>query len=325
MRVIITILLSLILSQAGTAQSNSSTAFRFLELTPTARAAALGGNHIALYDADFSLFHLNPAYLNDEADGKISATYINYLADANIGFSSGAFTIKHIGTVGIGVRYVGYGDFNRLDENGASLGSFSANDLAISGVYSLRIAENLNAGASMDFIHASYGEYNSSALAFSGGVFYQNSEKDFSAGFSVRNAGGQINTFQERQEPLPLDVAVGISKKPEAFPFHLNLTIKKLNDWDLRTFGETESPAFLDNLMRHILLGGETSLGDNVNVRIGYDHYLHEQTKTGKTLDLAGVAFGVGFEIKSIQIDLSRNSYSKLGGITRISLKTDLN
>ena len=279
---------------------------------------------MGLYNADFSLIHVNPAYLNRNASGSISASYLNFFADANMGFTSGAYEFNNIGTFAAGIRFVGYGEFDQLDENGNDLGNFNANDIAVTGAYSIPVANNLTAGAGIDFIHSSYASYKSSAVAFSGGVFYQDTASHFSAGIAIRNLGGQITAYDDQREPLPLDVSVGVTKKPEAFPFQLSLTLKKLNDWDLRVFGETEKPSFIDNAFRHIIFGGETYFGENVTVRLGYDRYLHEQTQTGQDFDLAGIAFGVGINIKSIIIDVSRNSYSRLGGVTRISLKTDL-
>lgn len=324
MRLIISILIFFIASQGLLAQSNTSSVFRFLDVTPTARTAGLGGNHVGLYNADFSLIHLNPAYLNADASGSISASYVNFLSDANMGFTSGAFTFDKLGTVAAAIRFLGYGEFDQLDENGNDLGNFNAGDLALTGAYSLQIAKNLNAGVALDLIYSSYADFRSSAAAVSGGLFYQDTTSHFSAGISIRNLGGQLSAFDDRREPLPFDISVGVTKKPEAFPFQLSLTLKRLNDWDMRAVGETEKPAFMDNLFRHVLFGGETYFGENVTVRLGYDYYLHELTKTGNDFDLAGISFGLGINVKSVQVDLSRNSYSRLGGITRISLKTDL-
>ena len=324
MRLIASFLILFISTELAVAQSNTSSVFRFLEVTPTARSAGLGGNHVGIFDADFSLMHVNPAYLNAENTGSISASYINFLADANMGFSSGAYNIDHIGTFGLGIRFVGYGEFDQLDENGNNLGNFSANDISITGAYSKSISPNFKAGAAVDYIHSSYANFRSSAISVSAGLLYQDSTSNFSAGIAVRNLGAQITKFEERREPLPLDVSVGISKKPEAFPFHLSFTLRQLNNWDLRTFGESEKPELLDNLFRHMLFGAEADIGENMQVRLGYDHYLHEQTKTGQTFDLAGMAIGVGFNFKSMTFDVSRNSYSKLGGITRLSIKVAL-
>lgn len=325
MRVLLPFLVIFAASQLATAQSNTSSIFRFLEVTPTAQSAGLGGNHVGLYNADFSLMQLNPAYLQADNSGSISGSYLNFLADANMGFTNGAYTVKNIGTFGLGIRFMGYGDFNRLDENGNNLGNFNANDVALTGAYSHALTQNLSAGVGLDYIHSSYAEFKSSAFALSGGLFYQDSASHFSAGLAVRNVGGQLTAFADHREPLPLDVSVGITKKPEAFPFQLSLTFKQLNNWDMRIFGESEHPKLVENVFRHLLFGGEATLGDKLKLRFGYDHFLHEQTKSRKSIDLAGVAFGLGFQVKSITIALSRNSYSSLGGLTRISVKTALN
>ncbi|HET8866181.1 MAG TPA: hypothetical protein VFM80_10835 [Gracilimonas sp.] len=197
---------------------------------------------MGLYNGDFSLMHINPALLNGNSSGAVSGSYINFLTDANMGFTSGAYKFKNIGT--------------------------------------------------------------------------------FGAGISIRNLGSQITTFYDESEPLPLNISIGISKKPETFPLQLILTFKQLNSWDLRTFGGAEKPKVLDNLVRHVLFGGEAKIAEVVYLRLGYDHYLHKQTKTGGNFDLAG--FGFGFEVKNIIFDFNRNSYSKLGGITRLSIKTNL-
>ncbi|SMO58868.1 hypothetical protein SAMN06265219_105163 [Gracilimonas mengyeensis] len=323
-RLILTLLLTIAAVQGTAAQSNTSSIFRFLEITPNARASALGGNHAGLYQAQSNMMHVNPAYLNTQSSGYVSASYINFLGDANMGFTSAAYTVDGIGTFGAGIRYVGYGEFNEFDENGTQLGSFSANDMALTGAYSRAITPKLTAGAGVDLIYSSYASFNSSAFGISGGVFYQDTTSHFSAGISVRNLGSQISTYDGRYEPLPLDISVGITKKPEAFPFQLSLTLKRLNDWDMRVFGETDQPDLFNNVMRHVLFGGEANLGQNLHLRLGYDHYLHEQTDSGGNFSLAGVSFGIGFTVKSIDIDLSRNSYSKLGGITRLSIKTKL-
>lgn len=322
MRHLLSLLAVFILSVSAAAQSTSSNVYRFLEISHHARNSALGGNHVALFEGDFSQFYLNPAYLDSNSVGKVSATYMNFLGEANLGSTGTVLNFQKVGLIGIGLRFVSYGEFDHLDENGNNLGNFHPGDLALAGAYSVYLSEKLRAGAALDLIYSSYSSYKSSAVAASGGLFYQDVESKFSAAITIRNLGAQITAYNERREPLPLDVSAGISKKPEGFPFHLHLTFQQLNNWDLRVFGENSRPDLLNNLFRHVIFGGEAHFTENFHLRLGYDHYLHEQTKSGSNFDLAGLAFGVGFSIKEIQVDISRNSYSKLGGITQLSIKT---
>jgi len=306
------------------AQSDVSTVFRFLDITPTASASALGGNHTGLFNGDYASFHINPAYLFGAKTGQVSATFVNLLADSRMGVTNGTFRLNDNNQVGIGVRFLGYGDFNTLDENGNNLGSFNAVDLAVSGTYATKLADNWSGGFALDLIHSSYEQYKSSAFTVSGGIYYKNIEEHFSFGASIRNLGTQLSSFAGTREPLPLDVSVGISKKPVGFPAELSLTFRRLNDWDMRTIDETETPAFFDNAFRHVILGGTFDFSQNFHVRFGYNRYLHELNKTKENFDFAGVGMGVGFNVKSMIIDISRNSYSETGGVVQISIKTAL-
>ncbi|GAB5410745.1 MAG: hypothetical protein BalsKO_31100 [Balneolaceae bacterium] len=311
-------------SPSAFAQTNNSAIFRFLEITPSAKATALGGNHVGIFNANSSLLYLNPAYLTPASSKLVSATFVNYLSDSRIGFANGAYQINGIGTLGIGIRYAGYGDLNEFDEDGNNLGSFNASDLSLTAALSTMLSEKLSAGAGVDIIHSSYHIYNSSAITASGGIYYLDKETNFSAGLSFRNLGDQLDYYDGIREEIPFDISAGFSKKPENFPFRLNLTLRQLNDWDMRVVGETEDPAFFDNLFRHVIFGGEAAFSENFLFRLGYNRLLHEQTKTNQSFDLAGVSVGVGLKIKGLNIDLSRSSYSKLGGIVQISVRSQL-
>lgn len=316
---------TLILGVSSTyAQTNNSAIFRFLEITPSAKAAALGGNHVGIFDANSSLLYLNPAYLTPESSKLVSATFVNYLSDSRIGFANGAYNINHIGTIGIGIRYAGYGELNELDEDGNNLGSFNASDLSVTTALSTMLSQKLSAAAGIDLIHSSYHVYNSSAITVSGGIYYLDKERNFSAGLSFRNLGDQLDYYDGIKEELPFDISAGFSKKPENFPFRLNLTFRQLNDWDMRIIGEAKDPNFFNNLFRHVIFGGEAAFSESFLFRLGYNRLLHEQTKTNQSFDLAGVSVGVGLIVKGLNIDLSRSSYSKLGGIVQISVRSQL-
>ncbi len=309
----------------GSAQTSNSSIYRFLEITPSAEAAALGGNHVALYNASSSVFYLNPAYLTPESSKTVSATFVNYLADARIGFANFAYDVPSVGTLGFGIRYAGYGDMDELDEFGNNLGELNAGDLSLSTALSTRLAGGLTAGVGIDYIYSSYHTYKSSAVTGSAGLYYLNVDSRFSAGVSVRNLGDQLNTYNGTREDIPFDISAGISKKPENFPFQINLTLQRLNDWDLRVFGENETPDFVDNLFRHVIVGGEANFGENFKLRLGYNRYVHEQAKVNENFDLAGASIGIGIHIKGIIVDISRNSLSDIGGVVQMSVRSQIN
>lgn len=323
-RLSLALLIWLLISFQSFSQTNNSTVYRFLDVSPTAKSVALGGYQVGLYDGDYSMVSLNPAYLSYTNSSNYSATFVNYLSDAKLGLVNTRFIIPNIGVLGVGLRYFGYGDFDYLDENGNNLGNFSAYDLALSTTFSTFIAENLSAGLNLDLITSSYQDFNSQGLSGSGGLFYRDSTSHFSAGLVIRNLGFQLTSYSENREPLPLDIALGVTKKPENFPMEMSFTLRRLNDWDNRIIGEITDPSFSEALFRHAILGGEVNLGEHLRGRVGYNHLLHQQTKSGSEFDFAGFSFGLGFKIKTVFVDISRSSYSSSGGYSQISIQTKL-
>ncbi|MBO6793021.1 MAG: type IX secretion system protein PorQ [Balneolaceae bacterium] len=304
------------------AQSNTSSVYRFLQVTPSAKVAAQGGNHVGLFDANSGVLFLNPAYLDESSQHHINATFVNYLADARYGFVNYALHAPKVGTIGVGIRFAGYGDLTEYDVDGNSMGALNANDLALTSALSTQLSPKLRAGASVDFVHSSYGDFNSSALMGSAGLYYLDVDARFSAGISVRNLGDQINYYNDTREELPFDVSVGFSKKPDRFPFQLSLTLQQLNNWELDVPGDQSDETIVDNLYRHVILGAEATLSRQFFLRFGYNRWQHELVRTNENFDFAGASMGVGIYTRNIEIDISRNSLSNLGGVVQLSVRT---
>lgn len=307
------------------AQSDRTAIYRFLDMSPNASIAGLGGYHPGLFEPDFSNMHLNPAYLHGSETGMVSATFINFFGDSKMGNTSYSLDLGTSHTLGVGLRFLGHGDFTSYDENGNELNTFSATDLAINAAYATTIIPNWTGGLSVDLIHSSYEQYNSSAFALTGGVLYTDTENHFSLGVVIRNLGTQFSTYNGTREPMPLDIAVGITKKPDAFPAELTVTLRKLNDWNLDgALTESSSSNTFNELMKHVVLGSKFQLSESFQFTLGYNHYLHELNKTNENFDFAGLHAGVGFTIKKLHFDISRSSYSSLGGVTHLSFKIAL-
>ena len=79
----------LLILATGKAQIGGESTYQFLELTNSARMAALGGNQVALYDtSDLNLPYHNPAALQSSMENILLVNYVNYLADINYGYVS---------------------------------------------------------------------------------------------------------------------------------------------------------------------------------------------------------------------------------------------
>lgn len=302
----------------------SGEVFRFLELNQHAKAAALGGNHPAIESADFSLFTINPAYLSLEQNQNLQASYINHLDDISFGSASYQHNFEGIGSFGISLHVLGYGDLTRFDEFGNDLGNFSANDLSLSIGYAMEITENVHIGALVTGIYSSLDTFNSSAISGSAGIYYLSGNKRTQLGASLRHAGFQLSTFNGRREPLPFDISIGAAHKLETLPFRFYITTRNLHDWNLVTANDSGSPGTADQIFRHFVFGNEILFSSNFIFRLGYDHLLHEQAKTGKRIDGAGLSMGFGVKVKTTEVDIARTSFSDLGNLIQLSLKLSI-
>lgn len=195
-------------------------AFEFLEVTNSARVAALGGNDVADHETDLSLAYHNPALLNSTMHNNIVLNYVNYFAGINYGYASYARNFKKLGTFAAGIHYLYYGKFQGADETGQLTGTFRAADYSINFMYSRPIDSLLTAGITLKSIFSDLESYKSSAIAFDAGITYYNPDMKFTAGLVFRNIGWQITTYypNAEHEPLPFNIALGICQELKYAP-----------------------------------------------------------------------------------------------------------
>lgn len=270
----------------------------------------------------------NPAYLALIENNTHSITYLNHLADISYTAAFSTFSLKSGQNLGLGVRYLGYGDFDWIDNRGEVIGDVNAYDAAFTINFSDTLA-GFSYGFGVDIIRSAYADVSSTAFGFNAGLLYIDPSNMWTVAFTAHNVGGQLTNFTSNQfaifapenEPLPFDIRLGGSKKLEYLPLRLSLTLHSLHQFDLPVATEVESVSFIQNAFRHAVFSGEFLFSDNFNFRLGYDHYRHEQLKTEQQFDLAGVSFGFGLIIKDISIDFARNSWSEVGARTQLSLR----
>ncbi|MCH8523929.1 MAG: type IX secretion system protein PorQ [Balneolales bacterium] len=312
------------LSQVALSQYGGTSVFRFLNVPVSPQSAALGGLPVSLTHANPSQIHNNPAFLNRTHSGMISATWSRYLTESDFGLLTGAWHLPNVGTLGGGIRYLNYGEFDRIDASGTQQGTFNAYDFALKLSLSRTYAEILQYGVGIDFIQSSYDSFSSGGIAFSGGILVTLHNAETSFGLSFVNLGTQLSTFDGIREALPFDLRAGATHKLEHLPLRLSITAHSLNRWEMRVPSDDNSPDFTTNLFRHIALGGEFLFSQNFHVRLGYNQFLHDELRTERTIDMAGFGFGVGINIKGIGVEFSRNSYSEMGHLFKLGIQTRL-
>jgi hypothetical protein len=248
----------------------------------------------------------------------LSASYLNHLGDINGGFLGYAHEVSRIGTMAFGVRYLGYGSFERADENGFRDGStFGASDVALTVGLSRRYNDRLRYGGSVHGVFSRIDDAGASALAADLGLFYHFPKQQFGLAVSMHNLGLIIDSFAAEGEELPFDLRIGASKKLRHLP--LFVTVMGYNLHDLERDGD-----LVNSVLAHLALGGEIEFGSAVRLRVGYNHRRHESLKAGGRLDLAGVGLGFGIKVTRFQFDYAYNDWSALGGLHQLTLQTRL-
>lgn len=307
---------------SAVAQYGPQTTYRFLNVPASAKAAALGGMPTSIIYGDPSQMHVNPAFLNADVSGSVSATFARFLGEVDMGFVSGAYHLPDVGTFGASIRYFSYGEFDRIDASGVNDGVFTASDMALKLAYAREYLGFIQYGLAVDLIYSSYEAYRSTGFALSGGIITDFKDDEMSVGLSFVNLGQQLSTYDGVKESLPFDLRLGVSQKLLYLPLRISVTAHNLHRWDMTTPNDIEEPSFFSNLFRHLAIGGEFMFSESFHLRLGYNHYLHDELKTDRRIDLAGFGLGIGINYKSVGVDISRNSYSEMGQLLQLGVRT---
>jgi hypothetical protein len=318
-------------------------AFQFLEVTNSARVAALGGDIVALYDKELDLAYHNPSLLTPELHHHMALNYVNYFAGINFGYASAAAKLGQKGTIAGGIHYLNYGKFQGADETGLLTGDFRAADYSVNIMYSRPLDSLITYGFTVKSIFSDLEMYNSTAFAIDAGITYCNPGLKFAAGLVLRNLGFQVNAYYPEGggEPLPFNIAMGISQGLQHAPLSFSIVFDHLEKWDLTYTTETEKNSstetltgesssessfdiFIDKFMRHVIVGTEFSIGKNITLRAGYNYRRRQEMKIDAKPGMVGFSWGVGVKVSKFRISYGHGIYHLAGGTNQFSLSMNL-
>ena len=306
------IFFSLLLISFGSFSYSQNT-YDFLRLDGSARAGALGGSFVSNND-DANVIFYNPAGIELLEGNPASFSFVKHLLDINLATLSYSQEFENIGRFGAAIKYINYGSFDEADEFGTRLGEFGANEMALILGYANNLDENFYYGANAKFIYSGIADRSSTALALDLGLHYAIPDKNWYFGFAILNIGSQISSYYDTKEDLPLDVAIGVSKKLENLPAKISLDFHKLNQ-DRDNFGER---------FKAFTVGVEFTLSKVMKLRLGYDNERRTDFKIGTTAGIAGFNAGLGVKVSDYQFDYGYSSLGLVGGLHRISISTSL-
>jgi opacity protein-like surface antigen len=323
---------------AGKAQIGGEYTYQFLELTNSARIAALGGTQVAIMDSsDLNLPYTNPALLHKDMDHRVLVNYVNYLADVNYGYASYAKTYDGIGNFAVGKHYINYGQFDEATEAGELTGAtFKAAEYALNLIYSNRY-KRLNYGINLKPILSSFESYQSFGIAADLGASFASKDGYTNVALVVRNIGTQISTYYDGadRERIPLNIQAGISKRLQHAPLIFSATLQHLNHWDLASNEEEEDfngetihqreESFAKQTMRHLVLGAELLPSENFTLRVGYNYQRRQELKFDNKASTVGLSAGFGLKIKRFHFDYAISRFHLAGSSNLFSVAVNLN
>ncbi len=326
-----TFLLSfLFFSHSLPAQIGGKKAYQFLSLPYNARVAGLGGINITLLQKDVNMFLQNPALMEQENSKQFSLNYTNFYAGINYTALAYAQHCKKLnGMLGFGLQYLNYGTMEETDATGTVLGTFTANDFAMSVAYSHKY-KNFLFGGTVKLLGSQLASYNAYALGFDFGAVFKHPEKDFTVGIAIKNIGFSLKNYTpEKQSPLPLDAQIGVSFKPSGMPFRFSFTLHHLQKWNIayeqNVNQDFQEAGFLDQFARHLVIGGELLIHKAFQVRFGYNHLINRELKLAEVTKLVGFSIGFALKTKAFEFAYSRGSYHAAGGRNYLTLSLNFN
>ncbi|MCK0124707.1 type IX secretion system protein PorQ [Gelidibacter sp. F2691] len=320
------------------AQLGGESTYQFLNLVSSPRQAALGGKNITNLDYDVTGGLYNPATINPEMDNQLALNYSSYLGGISYGTGAYAYTWdRHVQTFHVGMTYINYGTFDGYDENGVSTGTFTGNEAALSFGYSYKIPySDFYIGANAKFITSKLEQYNSIGGAFDVGMIYINEKLDFHAAVTVRNLGTQFTTYADLNEKLPHEVNVGLSQTLQYVPIRWHLTFDNLQQWpigvanparattDLDGNQTQEKIGFINEVMRHTILGAELFPEAGFNLRVGYNFRRAEELRIADQRNFSGLSFGIGIKLNKLRFSYTHARYTGASNSSFFGLQIDL-
>ena len=318
-------------------QIGGKSVYQFLNLVTSPRQAALGGKIITLYDNDVNQPLFNPATINAEMDNHVAINYGSYFGEVTYGTAAYAYTYdRHVQTFHAGINYVNYGKLDGYDENGIETSSFTGSEIALSLGYAYNVPfTSIYFGANAKLISSSLESYSSFGVAADFGGLFIDERNDVNWALSIRNVGTQISTYAGTQEKIPLEVLIGVSQEMDNVPLRWHLTLENLQQWNIafsnpnRTQGSIdgggteEKVGFVNNALRHVIIGAELFPKKSFNVRIGYNFRRAEELRILEQRNFSGISVGFGLKMGKLKFNYSYSRYTLAANTSLFGLTLD--
>jgi len=300
--------------------------FFFLRVPVKALPASLGESTVAL-KGDAANILYNPGSLAECNIRNLSAGYVNYIDDIQIGNITYVHPIDQMASSAISLSYLNGGEIKQTtlaDPTGSGLGNFSYSSFVFQAGYGRLFLKDFYAGASLKGIYDKTLDYSSAGAAFDIGAVYQldpaavarklflakgnrNYGTSLRLGLAVNNIGMATSAFIETKEKMPLTVRMGLEYRPFADKLVILLASNKAAD-----------NSFKNNF------GLELNMVKILSLRLGYNGNLGDIQNGSDLDDFAGLSAGFGIKYKKYSFDYAYTPFPGLGHPMRLDLSVDI-
>ena len=244
---------------------------------------------------------------------ELSFMYAPWLPDFNLDlyyiFPTVVTHIDGIGTIGVSIPFLSFGEIERRDELGNIGASFNSFDMAATVSYGTRLTPSLAAGLSAKLIYsrladqgagAEIGSGAGTAFAMDAGVLYKTPWKRLTLGAALTNLGPNISYIDAQQsDPLPRNLAVGFAYQLLNSPYNNLVVLADMNK-EIVELGESDRSELTQVIYN---AGLEYRYGSFFSGRAGY---IYDQDGEIKTPTL-----GAGIAFQNFQLDFAYIPSSK--------------
>lgn len=297
--------------------------FNYLQLPSSSFVNVLGPAADAAERNSVSNAYKNPAQLDNSLSQEFEFNHSFWFAGIQSGYVAAAKTINK-SVFAAGLQYVNYGKFEANDAYGNGTGFFTCTEYNAHLSWAKEIAPRYHFGYRTGFAASYFESDNAYAWTNTIGLLYSDTSKRLKAGLTVSNFGVITHHLGGKaidpNESLPLDICVSVSKRLEHIPFTIYAAAQHLEQFYIRypepivsttidgsdTVGAYMNKYILDNLARHLVVGGVIHFGKSFDLQAGYNHLRRKELKNTDRAGLTG--FSLGFEVKT---KYARIAYSR--------------
>jgi hypothetical protein len=322
MRKIIVLYVSFLCTFSLLAQEGK-TAFDFLQLPTSVRAAALGGTNVSIIENDVSLIYQNPAFLGQEMDMSFSASYLSYIADISMGNITFAKAIGERSAFGVGFVYTNYGKMSETTVDQAILGDLNATDICGNVFFSRDLTDKIRGGVAAKFVYSNYAYNTAIGLGVDLGLSYYNRDKNLSIGLTGKNLGRQIKAYETELADLPWEIQLGLSQKLAHAPFRYSITGVHMNQWQTYNL-QGKKDAFSTTFFKHFVFGVDLLPTDNFWVGLGYSVKRSADLHLSEGNQWSGFSIGAGLKVKAFAFGCSIGQYHPSATSFMVNISTSL-